>query len=212
MTPGYKVLAVAVTALTLTACTNMDGTMNRPANGALIGGATGLALGRVIGHTDTSAAIGGVVGAVVGGAIGVQLADQQAELDRSLAGSGAQVINDGRQIHVILPENVTFPTASAVVNQGFYPALNAVAQSLRTHLNSTIRVVGHTDNVGSAAYNDDLSVRRALAVSEILIRDGVATSRIGYLGQGFRQPVATNSTSAGRAANRRVEIIIIPNP
>lgn len=211
MTPKFKILAVAATALTLTACTNMDGTMNQPANGALIGGVTGIALGRVIGHSDTSAAIGGVVGAVVGNAIGVQLADQKAELDRSLAGSGAQVVNDGSQIHVILPESVTFPTASAVVNQAFYPALNSVALSLRRHVNSTIHVVGHTDSIGSAAYNDDLSVRRALAVAEILIRDGVTTSRIGYFGQGFRQPVATNATVAGRAANRRVEIIIIPN-
>ena len=210
MFPTFKVLATTAATLALIGCTNMDGTMNQPANGALIGGLTGGVLGNAIGHSDTSTAIGVAVGAVVGGSIGTQLATQQAELNRSLAGSGAQVVNDGSQIHVILPENVTFPTGSAVVNAGFYGALAAVARNLTDHPNSTIQVVGHTDNVGTAAYNNDLSLRRALAVSEILIRNGLATSRIRYMGQGYYQPIATNTTSAGRAMNRRVEIIIIP--
>ena len=73
-----------------------------------------------------------------------------------------------------------------------------------------MRVVGHTDNVGSAAYNDTLSTERALAVSRILIANGLPSGRLTYSGQGFNQPIASNSTSAGRAMNRRVEILITP--
>ncbi len=210
MTKFTGLIAIFSSTLALTACTDMDGTMNRPANGAIIGGLTGVALGNAVGDSKDARLIGGVVGAVIGGSIGAQLDAQEAELNRSLAGSGAQVVNNGDAISVILPENVTFPFGSAVVNTGFYAPLAAVADNLQRHPNSTVRVVGHTDNVGSAAYNDGLSTERALAVSRILIRDGLQSGRLTYAGQGFRQPIATNATAEGRAMNRRVEIFITP--
>ena len=213
LVPGIfslRQMAVAVTMLSLVACTNPDGTPNRPANGAIFGGLTGAALGNAVGHSRDATLIGGAVGAVIGGAIGTQLETQHAELSRELAGSGAQVINTGSAIELILPENVTFAFGSAVVNSGFYPALATVARNLRAHPNSMVRVVGHTDNVGSAAYNNDLSMQRALAVSRILISNGLSSARLTYAGAGFYQPIASNLTSAGRALNRRVEIFITP--
>jgi len=196
--------------LALSACTYSDGTPNQPGTGALIGGVAGAALGKVVGGDDRAAIIGGVAGAVIGGAIGENMARQERELNEQLAGTGALITNTGSQLLVILPEGVTFATGSAVVDQGFLPALRSIARSLRDHPYSTIRVVGHTDNVGSAAYNKTLSQERALAVARILVAYGVSSSRITYSGRGFAEPIASNSSAAGRAMNRRVEIVITP--
>ena len=94
---------------------------------------------------------------------------------------------------MILPEGVTFSTGSATVASSFMPALREVARSLNAHPNSTVRVVGHTDNVGSAAYNQQLSQDRALAVANILVRDGVSASRMTYSGRGYNEPITTNT-------------------
>ena len=208
----FKVTGIlcAATVITLAGCTYNDGTPNQPATGAVIGGVTGAALGNVIGDDTQSTIIGGVIGAAVGGAIGANMAQQERELNQQLAGSGAVITNTGSQLRVILPEGVTFRTGSATVASSFLPALRDVARSLNTHPNSTVRVVGHTDNVGSAAYNQQLSEDRALAVARILVRDGVSASRITYSGRGYNEPIATNATAAGRAQNRRVEIVITP--
>jgi OOP family OmpA-OmpF porin len=71
-----------------------------------------------------------------------------------------------------------------------------------------IDVVGHTDSVGTDAYNQALSVRRAAAVKEVLVGAGVSGAIIDVIGMGERQPVATNETAAGRALNRRVDVIV----
>jgi outer membrane protein OmpA-like peptidoglycan-associated protein len=198
------------TAIALTGCTYNNGAPNKPATGAIIGGATGAALGNAIGDDRRSTIIGGVIGAAVGGAIGANMAQQERELNQQLAGTGAVITNTGSQLRVILPENVTFATGSATVASSFRPALNEVARSLKAHPNSTIRVVGHTDNVGSVAYNTQLSRDRALAVAQILIRNGVSSSRITYSGRGFNEPITSNATASGRAQNRRVEVVITP--
>lgn len=200
----------AATVIALAGCTYNDGTANQPGTGAIIGGATGAAIGNAIGDDTKSTVIGGVIGAAVGGAIGADMARQERELNQQLAGSGAMITNTGSQLRVILPEGVTFSTGSATVASSFRPALREVARSLNTHPNSTVRVVGHTDNVGSAVYNQQLSKDRALAVARILIRDGVSSSRITYSGRGYNEPITTNATAAGRAQNRRVEIVITP--
>lgn len=203
------ILSVATVAA-LTGCTYNNGTPNQPATGAVIGGVTGAAIGNSIGDDSRSTIIGGAVGAAVGGAIGADMARQERELNQQLAGSGAYVSNTGSQLRVILPERVTFASGSAAVATSFLPALREVSRSLNAHPNSNIRVVGHTDSVGSAAYNMQLSRDRALAVARILIRDGLAPSRVTYSGRGFNEPITTNATAAGRAQNRRVEIVITP--
>lgn len=138
------------------------------------------------------------------------MAAQERELRQSLAGTGAAVTNTGSQLRVILPESVTFRTASSAVDPGFRPALRAVSDSLWQHPNSTVRVVGHTDNIGSAAYNNQLSRDRAMSVARELIATGTAASRITVSGRGFYEPITSNASAAGRAQNRRVEIVITP--
>jgi len=206
-----KVLATGCAAAALLAgCTYTDGTRNQPGTGAVVGGLTGAVAGQAIGGDRRATILGGAIGAAVGGAIGAQMAAQERELRQSLAGTGADVTNTGSQLRVILPESVTFRTASSVVDPGFQPALRSVSQSLRSHPNSTVRVVGHTDNVGSAAFNTQLSQERAMAVARVLVANGTASSRISVSGRGFAEPITTNATSTGRAQNRRVEIVITP--
>jgi outer membrane protein OmpA-like peptidoglycan-associated protein len=207
-----KTIAIAVTAasLALAGCANPDGTSNQTGTGAIIGGLTGAAAGQVIGGDTRATVIGGAIGAALGGAIGAQMAAQERELRQSLAGTGADITNTGSQLRVILPESVTFRTASSVVDPGFRPALRSVSESLRQYPNSTVRVVGHTDNVGSAAYNNQLSQERAMAVAQELIAAGTPASRITVSGRGFYEPITSNASAAGRAQNRRVEIVITP--
>ena len=203
-------IALATAGLTLAGCANPDGTANQPGTGAIIGGLTGAAAGQIVGGDTRATVVGGALGAAVGGAIGARMAAQERELRSSLAGTGADITNTGSQLRVILPEGVTFRTASSVVDPGFRPALRSVADSLRQHPASTVRVVGHTDNVGSAADNNQLSQERALAVARELIVGGTAASRITVSGRGFYEPITSNATAAGRAQNRRVEIVITP--
>jgi outer membrane protein OmpA-like peptidoglycan-associated protein len=211
MNGSIKIVSIlAAASLALAGCTYNTGAPNQPATGAVIGGLTGAAAGQVIGGDTRSTVIGGVIGAAVGGAIGANMAAQERELRQSLAGSGAEVTNTGSQLRVILPESVTFRTASATVDPSFRPALAQISNSLRRHPNSSVRVVGHTDNVGTAAYNQQLSQDRAMAVARVLIANGTSASRITVSGRGFNEPVATNASVTGRAQNRRVEIIITP--
>ena len=208
-----KTIAITLTAATLAlaACTNPDGTSNQPATGAVIGGLTGAAAGQLIGGDRRATAIGGALGAAAGGAFGMQMAAQERELRQSLAGTGVGITNTGNDLRVTLPDSVTFRTASSVVDPGFHPALRSVSESLQRHPDTTVRVIGHTDNVGSASYNNQLSQERAMSVARILTGNGIRASRIAVTGRGFNEPIATNATAAGRAENRRVEIVITPN-
>lgn len=210
---GYhgKTIAIGVLSVSILAgCSYPDGTANRPGTGAIVGGLTGAAAGQMIGGNTRGAVIGGALGAAIGGAAGAHMAAQERELRQSLAGSGAEITNTGSDLRVILPDSVTFRTGSSVVDPGFRPSLGAVSDSLRRHPNSAVRVVGHTDNVGTAAFNNQLSQERALAVARVLIGNGTSANRIVVSGRGFHEPIASNASSAGRAENRRVEIVITP--
>src|SRR5690606_6417254 len=110
----------------------------------------------------------------------------------------------------ILPEGILFATDSAAVSGPAQNDLYAVARNLNQYPNSRVEVIGHTDNTGSAAYNQDLSQRRAQSVAGILTAGGVSSGRVVAVGRGESQPVASNGTEQGRAQNRRVEIIIRP--
>ena len=195
--------------LALSACTDMAGNPNRAGTGVLVGGATGAIVGNAIGD-ERGAIVGGALGAMAGAAIGNDLDRQAAELNQSLAGSGATVNNTGNDLRVVLPDNITFATGSSTVYSSFMPSLRSVSESLRKYPHSTVQVVGHTDNVGTAAFNQQLSEDRARAVANVLISNGTPANRIAWLGRGLNQPIASNATEAGRAQNRRVEIIITP--
>ncbi|PKP68139.1 MAG: hypothetical protein CVT83_06480 [Alphaproteobacteria bacterium HGW-Alphaproteobacteria-5] len=211
MSHHTPLLAATAIVFALGACTNVDGTQNQAGTGAIIGGLTGAAAGQIISGNPGGTILGGAIGAGIGAAIGNELDKQEQDLRQSLAGTSAGIVNTGSALVVSLPEAITFDFGSAVVHQSFRSSLASVSRSLQNYPNTSIRVVGHTDNIGTLAINQQLSEQRALAVAQILVNTGTPSARVRYEGRAFYEPVASNNTSSGRAANRRVEIIITPN-
>lgn len=211
------ILAGTLGMFALTACVDPNAYPNDPnartKNGAVIGGLVGAFAGANSKGNDklAKAVVGGAIGAAIGGAIGASLDNQAAELRGSMSNPNITVTNNGQYLVVNMPQDVLFATDSANLRPDLTRDIKSVAASLLRYPNSTIEVVGHTDNSGSAAYNQDLSQRRAVSVANILRESGVPNGRIAAYGRGEDQPVATNLTPEGRAQNRRVEIIIRPS-
>lgn len=213
-------LLAAVSTLALGACVppqdfNPNDPNQRTRNGALIGAGTGALLGVLTADGNDNKfehAIGGaVVGGLGGAVVGNILDKQAAELQRDITTNGVRIVNEGNQLRVILPEGILFPVDSAAVQPGIMNDLYTVADSLNRYPGTRVEVIGHTDNTGAAAYNQDLSQRRATAVAAVLRNAGVSGGRIVPYGRGEDMPIASNLTPAGKAQNRRVEIVIIPN-
>ncbi|MGH1331103.1 MAG: OmpA family protein [Paracoccaceae bacterium] len=202
-------------ALALSACSdpaNMANGDSRAKQGAITGAIAGGIFGLSRGGDDAiiKGAVGAALGAAVGGAIGNQLDKQAGELRQDLGNDDVKIVNNGNELIVTMPQDILFATDSAVVNYGLQSDLRALAQNLQKYPDTTVDVVGHTDNSGAASYNQDLSARRASAVATLLIADGVRSSRIRAYGAGEDRPITSNLTPEGRAQNRRVEIIIRP--
>lgn len=215
MKSRMTVLAGCTAILALAACDPVP-TGNPDNTRARTGAATGALIGAVIGGTKesgsdrvTNALIGGVAGAIVGGAIGSALDAQARELQGAVSGN-VRIVNEGNQLRVIMPQDILFAVDSATLQPALVNDLRAVASSLQKYPSSTVVVEGHTDNTGDAAYNMDLSQRRASAVTSTLASYGVPPGRLVAVGRGEDAPVASNLTPEGRALNRRVEIIIRP--
>jgi outer membrane protein OmpA-like peptidoglycan-associated protein len=208
-------LLASTAALALAACqpAPFDAT-NPNANarqGAVAGGLAGAVIGAATAGDDLRGAIaGGIVGATAGGLLGRSLDNQARELAAALDTPGINVTNTGNSIVVNMPQDLLFATGSADLQPGLVADLRDVGTSLVRYPDSRVEVVGHTDNTGSAAFNIDLSQRRASSVASVLIGSGVQSGRISIIGAGQDRPVASNLTPEGRAQNRRVEIIIIP--
>lgn len=202
--------------LGLTACVDPNaypGQANpRATNGAVMGGIIGAVAGASQKGDDklAKAVIGGAIGAAVGGAIGATLDQQAADLRGSIGNQNISVTNNGEYLVVNMPQDVLFATDSANLRPDLARDIKAIAANLIRYPNSQIEVVGHTDNSGSAAYNQDLSQRRAVSVANVLRESGVQNGRIAAFGRGEDQPIASNLSAAGRAQNRRVEIFIRP--
>ena len=105
---------------------------------------------------------------------------------------------------------VTFDTSKWEIKSSYYPRLNNVVSILQNNPGLRLEIEGHTDNRGSAEYNQRLSENRAKAVMDYLIARGIASNRLSAKGYGFARPAATNDTAAGRAQNRRVELRPLP--
>jgi outer membrane protein OmpA-like peptidoglycan-associated protein len=135
---------------------------------------------------------------------------QEKQLKSEFKGTDVKVQRQGDDIAVIMPGNVAFATGSAELSSGFYSSLDAVADVLTKNPDTTITIAGHTDSVGNADANQQLSQNRASAVARYLVNKGISSQRIQAVGFGDRQPVATNDTEEGRAKNRRVVIQIHP--
>ena len=151
------------------------------------------------------------MGALAGGAVGNYMDRQEREMRERLRESGVTVRRVGDDLVLVMPGNITFATGSATVSPRFSGVLHDVGDVLQTYPATYVDVVGHTDNVGSAQFNQQLSERRASSVAAELIGRGVIRERLFVAGMGLTQPIASNATDEGRAANRRVEIRIAPH-
>jgi outer membrane protein OmpA-like peptidoglycan-associated protein len=186
--------------------------LSRTAIGAVGGAVGGYLLGDLIGgrRDRTERIIGTGVGALAGGAIGAYMDRQEQELRRQTAGTGVRIERRGDELVLTMPTGITFAFDSYDVQPQFRPTLDRVAEVLGEYPQTMIDIYGHTDSVGSDAYNQTLSENRARAVSTYLSARGVQPVRIATRGYGETQPIADNATEEGRAANRRVEIRIVP--
>ena len=195
-------------AVLIAGCQNIsDRTLGTTAGGAIIGAGVGMMAG---GDDKRNAAIGAVVGGLAGAAVGVYMDKQEEELRRQTEGTGIEVQRVGDQIALTMPSGITFDVNSAAIKGDFYGPLDEVSTTLIEYPKTAVDVVGHASSDGDDAYNQALSERRANSVSSYLVNSGVQSVRLNALGMGETQPIADNSTQAGRAANRRVEILLTP--
>jgi outer membrane protein OmpA-like peptidoglycan-associated protein len=212
-----KTAFLALASLALAGCTtHADGTQstNKTAVGAGIGALAGGILGnRASGdHRARNTVIGAAAGAAVGGGIGYMMDRQESELRQQLASERSQHAVEIERVRddllkLTLANEVSFDVDSATVKPSFKPSLAKVADVLKEY-DTQLTVVGHTDASGSESYNQQLSERRARAVRDELVRLGVPSSRLSAIGRGEFEPRADNSSTSGRAQNRRVEILV----
>lgn len=218
MTTRSRILGLGLIAtMGLAACepaylANSDPNANRTRDGAILGGMLGGFLGAISDDDNRgrNAVLGAAAGAALGGAIGYSLDQQAADLRAQMANEQVVIENRGDYLLVTVPEGILFDVDSAAIRASLQSDLRALARNLQQYPDSTVDVIGHTDNTGSASYNQDLSARRASAVAGVILEEGVSPSRVRSFGRGEDEPVATNLTPEGRQQNRRVEIIIRP--
>ena len=188
----------------------LQGCATKTQTGAAVGTAGGAVVGGVIGKVAGSTAKGAIIGAVVGGAagaiIGHQMDKQAKELEQNIKGAKVERVGEG--IQVTFESGLLYDFDSDVVRPEARTNLRELANSLDKYPNTDLMIVGHTDAVGTQTYNQGLSERRARAAATYLVSQGVNGGRIGTRGLGETEPVASNDTEGGRAANRRIEVAI----
>lgn len=218
MHPERMLLAVtALATLGISACTTDPYTgqqrVNRTAVGIAAGAIGGYLLGDLVGgHNDrTEQLIGAGIGAIAGGAVGAYMDRQEADLRRQTAGTGVDVIRQGDDLILRMPSSVTFDVDRWEVKPQFYSVLDDVARTLGSYNQTYIDVLGHTDTTGSHQHNQGLSERRAGSVANYLAARGVAPARMATRGYGETAPIYfPDDTDMQKAANRRVEIKVVP--
>jgi outer membrane protein OmpA-like peptidoglycan-associated protein len=190
--------------------------MSRTAKGGVIGAGAGAAAGAVLGRViggKNGTAIGAITGAAVGGATGAVIGrkmDKQAEeLQRDMKNARVERVGEG--IKITFDAGILFDTNKADLRAASQTEIQNMATVLKKYPDTNVLVEGHTDNTGSDAINQPLSERRAQAVADYTVQQGVDRTRISTKGYGSSQPVADNATAEGKQANRRVEVAIYAN-
>ena len=208
-------LAALFVASQMAGCANMDETQRTTATGAAVGAVAGALLGGVTagGNKTKSAATGAAIGAALGAGGGYlwsrHMQEQKAAMEQATQGTGIGVTQTAdNQLKLDIPSDLSFDSGRYDIKPALHAVLDRFATTLNQNPVTTVRVVGHTDNVGSDAVNNPLSVNRAAATRDYLVSRGVAGNRIAIDGRGSREPAADNSTEAGRAQNRRVDIFV----
>jgi len=182
--------------------------VSKTAWGTGIGAAVGAGVGALIGG-EKGALIGAGIGGAAGAATGGYMDIQASKLREKLAGTGVQVMRDGDNIRLIMPNKITFNTNESTLLPQANAVLDSVALVANEYDKTNLQIVGYTDSTGNDKINIPLSQRRAMSVSSYLGLRGVAGNRLKAYGAGASNPIASNATEDGRAQNRRVEIMLI---
>ncbi|WP_373707636.1 OmpA family protein [Kaistella sp.] len=209
-------LFISASMLTMTSCEAVKNSNNQQ-KGTVIGTAAGAILGGVLGNNlgkgknaPLGAVLGGVVGGVAGNVIGNKMDKQAKAIKETLPGAEVERVGEG--IKVTMKENmVNFGFDSSDLTASAKANLDKLAQVLVDNVDTNINIYGYTDSKGTDSYNLSLSDRRAAAVKSYLASKGVSSMRMNTMGMGEASPIASNSTDAGRAENRRVEFAITAN-
>ncbi len=187
-------------------CTNTQkGAILGSGGGAVLGGI----IGKATGNTAAGAIIGGAVGGAAGATIGHYMDEQAAELEADLEGATIERVGEG--IKVTFDSGILFAVNKADLTPEAQASLANLAEVLIKYEDTNILIEGHTDADGPETYNQTLSEKRSNSVSHYLASRNVMSVRMSTIGYGESQPVADNGTSAGKAANRRVEVAIMAN-
>ncbi len=209
------IISISAIAIGLSGCANMSETQKTTGTGAGIGAVAGAVIGAATagGHKGKSAATGAAIGAAVGAGGGYawskHMEKQRADMEQATRGTGVSVSQTAdNRLKLDIPTDVSFDTGRYDIKSNLRPVLDRFASTLNENPVTTVTIIGHTDNTGSDAINDPLSVNRAAATRDYLAARGVNSSRISINGRGSHEPIADNSTASGRARNRRVEIFV----
>lgn len=202
-TPQAVVLCLGL--LALAGCD----TMTAEQRGATTGAVIGAVAGQVIGGDSRASTIGAALGGLGGYVWSRQMEDKKRQMERATAGTGAVVTQTAdNQLKLSIPNDISFATGKHDIQPRLMPILDQFAQGLNQQPSMEVRIVGHTDNTGTDAINNPLSVNRAQSARDYLVSRGVAMQRISIDGRGSREPIADNASEAGRARNRRIDIFL----
>ena len=200
-----QAVLVGASVAVLTGCD----TMTPEQRGATTGAVIGAVAGQVVGGDTRGTAIGAALGGLGGYVWSRQMEEKKRQMERATAGTGTVVTQTAdNQLKLSIPNDISFATGRHDIQPRLMPILDQFAQGLNQQPSMEVRIVGHTDNTGSDAINNPLSVNRAQSARDYLVSRGVASSRISIDGRGSREPIADNSTEAGRARNRRIDIFL----
>lgn len=211
---NLKFIAASLAALIIVSC----GTAQK--NGTLIGAGGGAAVGALVGKllgggtkgTVLGATVGTAVGGVAGNLIGKHMDKVKAEAQKKLQNANVETITDENgltAIKVTFDSGILFATNKSDLNATSKSELSNFATVLKNNADCSIAVWGHTDSTGNDKINNPLSVKRAESVANYLSSCGVAANQFKSItGWGSTKPVADNSTKAGQAQNRRVEVYL----
>lgn len=227
-----KKLLIILFSISLISCASSN--INKTGQGAIAGTALGAGMGAIVGgetgHAGRGTAVGAALGALGGALVGSQLQKSDEEMNASrdrlalneeqikenrklideLRSRGADAYSSKRGVVINLPD-VLFEFDSANLTRESTRTIDEISGVLKTVPDRLLAVEGHTDSIGTVEYNKGLSERRAKSVARALNQEGIPNQQMRVRGFGEGSPIATNNSDAGRARNRRVEVIIENN-
>jgi outer membrane protein OmpA-like peptidoglycan-associated protein len=206
----FKLSLVLVMSLCIiSSCANWSKTAKGGAIGTAGGAAVGAGIGKLAGNTAVGAIMGAAIGGVAGASIGAYMDKQAEEMEADLEGASIERVGEG--IKITFDSGILFDVNKADLKPVAKQNIAALSETLKKYDDTNILIEGHTDNSGADEYNQTLSEKRAASVADYLTSLGVDNSRVTTTGYGEQQPIADNSTAAGKTQNRRVEVAIFAN-